>query len=298
MNRRELLRRAASAAGVIGLSQLSSTFPLGWAAPANENPKRRVLMFSRSETYEHDVVKRNGDKLSLAEQIVTDLGAKHGFDVKCEKDGRVFNKEDLGKFDAFVFETQGNLMAEKSKEGAPPMTQEGKAALLDAVSGGKGFVGSHCASDTFHSKGSEIDPYIAMVGGEFITHGGQQKAWMRVIDSKFPGAEKLKDFELHEEWYALKNFADNLHVILAQDGKDMKEDYYHRPLFPATWARMHNKGRVFYTSMGHRDDVWKNELFQALLLGGLSWALGNVKVNVEPNMKEATPKANEYQQRK
>ena len=30
---------------------------------------------------------------------------------------------------------------------------------------------------------------------------------------------------------------------------------------------MHGKGRVFYTSMGHREDVWDNPLFQNLLLG-------------------------------
>ena len=49
---------------------------------------------------------------------------------------------------------------------------------------GKGFVGSHCASDTFHSAGDrnknqeagKQDAYIAMLGGEFISHGSQQKA--------------------------------------------------------------------------------------------------------------------------
>ena len=44
---------------------------------------------------------------SVAEQIVTDLGAKHGFDVTCTKDGGVFVPENLAKFDAFVFETPG-----------------------------------------------------------------------------------------------------------------------------------------------------------------------------------------------
>ena len=34
-----------------------------------------------------------------------------------------------------------------------------------------------------------------------------------------------------------------------------------------TWARMYGKGRVFYTSMGHREDVWENPMYQALLLG-------------------------------
>ena len=47
----------------------------------------------------------------------------------------------------------------------------------------------------------------------------------------------------------------------------MKGEDYQRPNFPATWARMHGKGRVFYTSMGHREDVWTNPIFQNLLAG-------------------------------
>jgi type 1 glutamine amidotransferase len=294
MNRRELLRRAASAAGVIGLSHLSSIFPLGWAAPSSETTKRKLLVFTRSQGFEHSCLKREApDKLSLLERTVTNLGAKHGFEVTCTKDGRVFIPDELAKYDAFLFETTGDL----TKEGGdnnPPMPRDGKQTLLNAVAKGKGFVGAHCASDTFHSQGDKIDPYIAMLGGEFIVHGAQQKAKMVVVDNKFPGAHDLKDFDLHEEWYALKNFAPDLHVILAQDSQGMKGDMYQRPAFPATWARKHEKGRVFYSSMGHREDVWENPTFQTLLLGGLSWAFGNVEANVEPNMKEATPKADEY----
>ena len=102
----------------------------------------------------------------------------------CEKDGGVFASKDFPTFDGFVFETQGDLSAEKSLDGTPPMTAEGKKNLLDAVADGKGFVGCHCASDTFHSPGpgtrrrtrDKVDPYIAMLGGEFIVHGAQQKA--------------------------------------------------------------------------------------------------------------------------
>jgi type 1 glutamine amidotransferase len=290
-----LLGTSAAALG-LGLTR----FPLGWAA-ADDTPRKRVLMYTRSVDFQHDCVRRKGKSLSLAETIVTDLGGKHGFDVVCEKDGRVFLSKEFPKFDGFVFETQGDLCAENCKDGSPPMPAEGKKALLKAVADGKGFVGCHCASDTFHSSGSrfvnqdrgKLDPYIAMLGGEFIRHGRQQKAWLRVVDSKFPGMKDLKDFELHEEWYALKNFAPDLHVILVQDTKGMVDADYQRAKFPATWARMHEKGRVFYTSMGHRDDVWKNPTFQQILLGGLSWSLGRVKADLTANLAEVTPKAAE-----
>jgi len=292
MNRREML--LASGAAALGLSL---PFPFGRSVRAAEG-KRRILMYTKSVGFEHPVVKRKGNQLSLAERIVTDLGAKHNFEVNCTKDGRVFVNEDLAGYDAFLFETQGDL----TKEGLdkqPPIPPEGKRALLHAIASGKGFVGSHCASDTFHSAGDQtqsqshdnLDPYIVMLGGEFIRHGAQQKAWMRVVDHSFPGARNLKDFELMEEWYSLKNFSPDLHVILVQDTHGMKGNEYDRPNFPATWARMHEKGRVFYTSMGHREDVWQNPLFQELLVGGLAWATGNVDADVAPNLQQVAPQA-------
>ena len=60
---------------------------------------------------------------------------------------------------------------------------------------------------------------------------------------------------------------------------------YQRPNFPMTWARPYGKGRVFYTSMGHREDVWENPMYQGLLLGALGWATGRVDANIEPNIR-------------
>src|SRR5262245_38588670 len=108
LNRRDLLRRGGLAALALGASQ----FPLGWTHAADDK-KKRVLVYTRSQGFQHDCVKRAGDKLSLAETIVTDLGKKHGFEVQCEKDGRVFESKDFPTFDGFVFETQGDLLAEK-----------------------------------------------------------------------------------------------------------------------------------------------------------------------------------------
>ncbi|MHC4693996.1 MAG: ThuA domain-containing protein, partial [Planctomycetota bacterium] len=66
---------------------------------------------------------------------------------------------------------------------------------------------------------------------------------------------------------------------------------YQRPPFPMTWARKHKKGRVFYTSFGHRDDIWTNPQVQGIIVGGLAWTMGNVKVEVTPNIDKVTPKA-------
>jgi type 1 glutamine amidotransferase len=86
---------------------------------------------------------------------------------------------------------------------------------------------------------------------------------------------------------------DDLHVILVQVTEGMKSGRakeYDRPNYPMTWARAFGKGRVFYTSMGHREDVWSNPMYQGLVLGALGWASGRVDANIEPNIRKVTPK--------
>jgi len=289
MNRRDML--VATGAAVVG----ASAFPLHWVSAA-EGKKQKVLYFSRSAGFEHDAVKRKDGQPSISERILDELGKKHGFEVVSTKDGRVFDG-DLDQYDAIAFYTSG-VLTKPNKQQTPPMTDEGKKKLLNAIAAGKGFVGLHAATDSFHSKGPsnenqiEVDPYIAMIGGEFIVHGAQQNATIRAASPEFPGVKEFgESVPLKEEWYTLKNFAKDLHVILIEDNKGMEGDCYQRPPFPMTWARMHSKGRVFYTSFGHRDDIWTNPGVQGIIVGGLAWAMRNVNVDVTPNIDKATPKA-------
>ena len=46
---------------------------------------------------------------------------------------------------------------------------------------------------------------------------------------------------------------------------------------PVAWTRTEGRGKVFYTSLGHREDVWTNPVWQKHLLGGIAWALGQEK---------------------
>jgi uncharacterized protein len=290
MNRRQMLR-AAGATAWLGPASLRRAFAADTGAP------KKVLFYTKSSGFQHSVITRMDGKLSLAERILTEIGKEHGFEVVASKDGRLFDPDKIGEWDAFAFETTGDLTTPGNKDGAPPMSADGKKALLDAIRGGKGFVGMHCATDTFHSpKDGPIDPYIEMIGAEFIMHGSQQKSRIDVVDPAFPGASAFgRSFEMMEEWYALKNFQDDLHVIMVQNTANMEKDakrrndVYDRPNFPETWARMHGKGRVFYTSMGHREDVWENPMYQGLLIGALSWATGKVEASIEPNIGKVTP---------
>jgi type 1 glutamine amidotransferase len=283
MRRRDLLLTAA--AGALG---------------AAEARKRKVLYFTRSAGFEHSVVHREGSQLSHSEKLLVEFGRRGGFEVECTKDGRVFDAS-LDPYDVIAFYTSGDLTG-PSKDGSPPMTAAGKRKVLEAIAGGKGFAGIHSATDTFHSPGprdqnqSEIDPYIAMLGGEFVTHGAQQEASLFLTSPKFPGAGNLgiaEGMPFTDEWYTFKNFARDLHVILVQETEYMKGEAYQRPDFPATWARFHGRGRVFYTSLGHREDIWTNPFFQAIALGGLGWAGGGVEFGIQPNLDAVTPRASQ-----
>jgi type 1 glutamine amidotransferase len=288
--RRDLLKAgAALAAASPFFSQASLS-----ARPATEK-RPKILFFTKSSGFEHSVVKREGDSPAYAERILKEFAGEAGFDVESTKDGTVFDG-DLDQYAAFFFYTTEDL-TQAGSDKSPPMSAKGKQRFLDAVAAGKGMLGSHCASDTFHSPGDRrqsqttLDPYIAMLGGEFISHGPQQEAKMRVVDAKFPGIGAAAEFKLNEEWYSLKNFSNDLHVLLVQETAGMQGQDYARPPYPATWARRHEKGRVFYTSMGHREDVWSNPLFQAIVIGGMRWATGQVEADVTPNLKAVTPEA-------
>jgi type 1 glutamine amidotransferase len=141
--------------------------------------------------------------------------------------------------------------------------------------------------------GAATDDFIKMLGGEFVRHGKQQVTTLTVADPKFPGLAAVPaGYALMEEWYVLKNLAPDMHVLLVQETAGMEGDEYQRPPYPSTWARMHGKGRVFYTSLGHREDVWTNPVFQSVLTGALNWALGRVDADVTPNLAAAAPGAN------
>jgi type 1 glutamine amidotransferase len=295
-NRREFLRATALTGAGLALSNR--------LLAAKE---KSVLVFTKSSGWEHDVVKRIDGKPCIVDDAVTELGNQHGFKVGVTKDGRIFENKEFHSYAAVVFFTTGDLTT-LGTDGKPPMTAQGKQALLGAVRGGMGFVGVHAASDTFHTQpdppdhsnryiahGDNEDPYLKMLGAEFIIHGQDkdprlQTANLMVNDAKFPGLEGVTSpVSFTEEWYSLKDFVPDMHVILTLDTHTMNGACYQRAPYPVTWARMHGKGRVFYTAMGDRPENWRNEFFLKLLGGGIRWAIGDASAQTDVNLKQAAP---------
>src|SRR3954465_12781220 len=135
MNRRDLLSFAALAGAGLMLG------PGAGRLLAQDGPRKKILFFTRSSGFPHPVVTRkNGEKLALAERVLTDFAGKAGYDVTCTKDGSIFTPDGLKEFDAIAFYTTEDLTTTKKDnpkdDQAPPMPKEGPQALMDFVASG------------------------------------------------------------------------------------------------------------------------------------------------------------------
>jgi type 1 glutamine amidotransferase len=237
-------------------------------AQADDAPAKKLLVVTVTKGYHHA-------SIPTGEKVLADLGAKSGAFtvdyVRTDQDmAQKMTPAALQAYDGVIFEsTTGDL----------PLPD--KAAFLDWIKSGKAFIGMHAATDTFHSKGAQVDPYIEMIGGEFDHHGPQVTVECLNQDPSHPATKDIgNSWSVHDEIYQMKNFSRaDVHMLLALD----KHPNTGAPgYYPVAWCKMYGQGRVFYTSLGHRDDVWQNPVYQQHILGGIKWALGLVEGSAAP----------------
>ncbi len=219
--------------------------------------KHKVLYLTHSAGFKHDV-------LPLSEQILAQIGERSGeFEVTATGDCSVLSREGLKPYDVVVFYTTGEL----------PISDEQKAAFLNFIKSGKGFIGIHSATDTFY----KWPEYGEMIGGYFDQHPWHQEVTIKVEDRKHPSTSHLgESFKITDEIYQFKDFSrSRVHVLLSldPDSVDLNAKNVHRTDkdFATAWCRDYGRGRVFYTALGHRPEVWQDERFQKHLLGALRW---------------------------
>jgi type 1 glutamine amidotransferase len=52
--------------------------------------------------------------------------------------------------------------------------------------------------------------------------------------------------------------------------------------FAVTWVRNYGKGRVFYSSLGHRDEIWDMPDIQKMWIEAVKWTLGLTAGDASP----------------
>ncbi len=221
----------------------------------------KILFLTQSAGFQHPVVKRMQRGVrALAEKQLTDLCAGL-FEVYSTQDCAVL-EGDIGKFAAIVFYTTGEL----------PLSEQGKRALFDYVENGGGFVGIHSATDTLYKE----PDYGTLIGGWFDGHPWHQVVRLRNEVPDHPATLHLGDaFEIRDEIYQFKSWSrKDKTVLLSLTGERADLDKGRRSDrdYGIAWVREHGKGRVFYTALGHRPDVWRDPRFRKHLFGGLRWA--------------------------
>lgn len=249
--------------------------------------KMKALYFTKSAGYEHSVVKREGDALSHSERILSEVFAKEGIEVVCSKDGGLIKAENLKQYDTVIFYTSGNLL-EEGTDKHPAISEEGFEALLAWIRNGGGFIGIHAATDSLRD--AEPTEYTKLIGGAFETHGKQELANVVVVDPEFPAMKGLPvEFRMIDEWYLHNqvNAAGNMRVLAVLESGEMDQEMYNkRKLTPMVWCSTYGKGRVFYTALGHREDVWEMPLYQGSLISAFEWTSGQTTGDTTPNFAE------------
>ena len=262
-------------------------------------PRKKLLLLTHAGLYKHT-------SLEQAEKVLPEMGKNGGYDVTslqgfkqeaAQIDLSMLTPEYLSQFDALMLFTNGNL----------PLTDVQKKGIVDFVKNGKALIGVHCATLTMYNYpefGEVLGGYYlrSIIPTAQITQG--RSGILKVEDQKHPATKMLgQSWPINEEFYEfgrtvwdaskptenvsavgrlpiLMPFSrDRVHVLLSLDtertdltgltGMVKGGDY------PQAWTHEVGKGRVFYTTLGHRDDIWTNDaVFRAHVNGGIRWATG------------------------
>jgi type 1 glutamine amidotransferase len=267
--------------------------------------KKRLLLVTDSGGFIHDSV-------GLAEQTLKKIGPDYGFEVECfrftrdpenakvfdeyaarfrkttgvpvekENCGRV-NAETLKKFDAVLFFTTGN-----------PLNQDEIKDLVTWVKAGGAIAGTHCGSDTLYPAKDKPwnQAYGELIGAYFDGHPWHQKIKVKVEDPEHAAARGFKDGDaITDEIYQFRPepySRGKLHIILSVDNSsiDVKKGKRQDNDYAIAWCQEADKGRAFYTSLGHRKEVWTDKRFQDHLFGGLNWAVKRAPGSGTPSSKK------------
>ena len=257
-----------------------------WVAFHADAAPKKVIVVTATAGFRHS-------SIEVAENVIATLGEQSGaFTVVDYVRGRTDGKDDATKaanLAALTAECATKLSVAKLNQADAVIfaNTTGDLPLPDPngfikwVEAGHGFVGMHSCSDTYHG----FRPFVDLVGAEFQTHGAQVQVQAYNMDPTFPSNKHLgESWVVFDEIYEFKSFyRPKVHGLLTLDKHPQNltpGDY------PVAWCKRvgsgAQRGRMWYTSLGHREDVWTSSTYQRHILGGIKWAIGIEKADAEP----------------
>jgi type 1 glutamine amidotransferase len=240
---------------------------------------RKMLVFWRCETFFHTVV-------PVANEALKIMGQKTGaFEVTAVTDDySVFTPETLAQFDVICLNNTTSLKFD------PEKTPERCKALMDFIKNGKGIVGIHAAADNFYQWPEAQE----MMGNKFTAHpwgaGSTVAIKLDVPDHPLLVPFGGKGFKVKDEIYrtAPPTYSrEKQYVLMSLDMSDPATRDV-RGLIESdkdtgiTWIKDWGKGRLFYCSLGHNDEIFMNTPILEHYLRGIQFAMGDFKVPTKP----------------
>ena len=134
-------------------------------------------------------------------------------------------------------------------------------ACVQAVRAGTGVAGLHGGmGDAFRCRPA----FQWVVGGQFMAHpGGEIPYSVHIVDPSHPLTRAMEDFTVvTEQYYMLVDPAN--HVLATTRFDDV--------VMPVAWTKTHDRGRVFYCSLGHSPEIAGQEPIRTLMRRGMLYA--------------------------
>ena len=258
--------------------------PKDLAADADEGAKKR---------YANDMKKYEAEMAKWTPEVQSDAKAKQ----QAMADGQKKALERLSPANLLAEKIDGVIFANTTG----PLPLPDRDGFIQWIKDGHAFMGMHSSSDTLHPNDVKgWTGYVDMLQGEFRNHGKQVPADLVAGDTAHPanGGNGATWNISQEEMYEMKEGSQDRSKVralwyLRHPPQDPSKAEY----APVSWCRVDGKGKIFYTSLGHREDLWsdspdikdrKNSVelshqYQAHILGGIKWALGLAEGSSTPN---------------
>jgi type 1 glutamine amidotransferase len=235
---------------------------------------RTVLVFSLCNGFKHGSIPYWDKALDIMSEKIGAFKVVHSADMS------IFTAESLKPFDVICLNNTTGLKPDVSQQ----------KAIMDFITGGKGIVGIHAATDNFN----EWPEGMQMMGGKFTGHPwGAGGTWAVKIDD--PDHPLMKPFaghgfKINDEIYRTDPplySRENQRVLMSLDmsddttknAKGVKPDDMDTGI---SWIKRVGNGRLFYCSLGHNNHLtWYRPLLK-YYLAGIQYAAGDLKVDDIP----------------
>ncbi|MCZ0978496.1 ThuA domain-containing protein [Streptomyces diastatochromogenes] len=212
-----------------------------------------ALIYTRTAGYRHDSIPAGAAALA-------ELAGGLGLAAETTEEPGAFTPERLGRCAVVVLlSTTGNVL-----------TPEGRAAFAAYLRGGGALLAVHAAAN------AEPDwPFYGeLLGTRFAGHPELQPGRVLVDAPDHPATAPLPDrWAWTDEWYDFTSHPgdDGGARILARADETSYRGGTHGADHPLVWCREIDRGRVFFTALGHAPEAYGDPVFRAHLSGALAW---------------------------